>query len=145
MNVTVVDKAWREQRGTDAGSQLLKGSRPAGVNPWSLRIGAPGEGDEYVGHLVAITREKIIDLSLDQGSRPHKGMHLDPVVLPLVKGPNPQVVAHYRTVDGCDVLWTRDEKNPGDWKFSKNWNSSEPTISDLITRTVDYIRASSAE
>lgn len=46
---------------------------------WGVSVGAPTKDpNDWAGHLVAIVKDRslLIDASIDQASRPHKGIHL---------------------------------------------------------------------
>jgi len=44
---------------------------------------SPDRDNGWSGHLVVVVGGYLLDLTLDQASRPHKGIHLEPMVVPL--------------------------------------------------------------
>lgn len=103
---------------------------------WGVGIGYGNpEPGKWPGHLVAIAGFMLIDLSLDQASRPTKEMPFFPVMLPIVADIydgflSGELAAVFNRSDGCRVVYTafpRDRTYRGcsDWKFK---DRSRPII-----------------
>lgn len=96
--------------------------------PWSIGVGAGGplKHNDWAGHLIATIPEAstIIDLSIDQASRPHKNFTLVPYHAVLDEddwwsGKEP--MATFSNADGCYLLLDRRVPDPVGYLSSPNW------------------------
>lgn len=107
---------------------------------WSIGLGFGGDMGEnkWPGHLVALVRrpQVIVDLSLDQASRPERQIHLAPIVAPadqsflagagqLVGSVNDTVIA-YETIEEHGYLGSPD------WKERERHRRVVPEIVERI-------------
>ena len=103
---------------------------------WSVAIGHrhPGETG-FVGHLVAIIEKNIlVDLSLDQASRPQYNMELCPyariVTDEFLKGEKSVAIVN-------DMAIAYEITNESDWKLSSNWTDKrqyEPLVAAVLDK-----------
>lgn len=99
---------------------------------WEIAI--DGHTPDSSGHVVAIVADKfLLDLSLDQASRPHKNLKLEPALLPLPDNWSGQPVLLYEEPDGMRLMYHRvDNEN---YRKANDWCISErttPVAKDII-------------
>jgi hypothetical protein len=101
---------------------------------WSLGLGFPGDPPDptkWDGHLVAVSKEIvegqvcILDLSMDQASRPHKQMTMEPSVFRIPEGVDEawvqgEIPVMFESPEGCLVSYMAfpDDKS---YSLSTNW------------------------
>lgn len=90
---------------------------------WGVVIGKPGEPEEpgRVNYHVALEVEGgfLLDLSIDQASRPHKGIPLEPFWAPIIGDLHNGHTHVLERDDGCVItyrLLDRDFSQAPDWK-----------------------------
>lgn len=120
--------------------------------PWSIGLGAakpPGierNPHGWEGHLIIEipTTRTFVDLSLDQVSRPHKGMRLKPLAFtledddPFIVGPERFVGVDARA--GCLVSYNRDCPDPNGYLASTNWTGDkgmQEVIDEVAVRIIE--------
>lgn len=114
---------------------------------WSLGVGvasSPPRLGGWNGHLVAIvSRRWLWDLSIDQASRPEKGLQLPPCVVAPV---DEAFLRGKRTLVGEfeNGVITYDAR-PGDrtYQASPNWDY-DPRPAPIVTRTIERLRSLTA-
>lgn len=102
--------------------------------PWSIAVGAEVEDSpDWAGHLVVALphRQMIIDLSIDQASRPLKNLNFDDQPL-VYRIPDPDwwtgesrryaTVAQHKDGPKVGLVFDRDAPDANGYKRSSNWN-----------------------
>jgi hypothetical protein len=113
------------------------------LGAWSVGVGAKGPGQENaVGHLVAVLPEhlRMVDASLDQCNRPHKGIFMPPCVVAQISekflaGEEKLEYAHH----GCRVVYEATP-NENQWRVSSNWTNKAQT-KRAMKAIIRYIEA----
>lgn len=119
---------------------------------WSVGLGLPENVHQPDSglHVVAwadsipgTSRALLVDLSLDQASRPHKAMPLGPLVTEVPRG----YADEFRRSDGGIVLsrpdgvviaYTRHPNDSGYWRASGNWAERDAVIRrEIVQRAID--------
>lgn len=90
--------------------------------PWVIGVDPnddPRDG-RFNGHLVAIAGSVLVDLTLPQVNRPHKGIKLDPTAITL--GPLWDEEGHDGDItdDGVMVIWEKADHNLN-WQLAPDW------------------------
>ncbi len=107
-----------------------------------LASGAWGVG--VTEHVVAWVpaHDAFIDLSLDQASRPHKGLPLEPSVFPLVAGYDWSAPVGYDdVVTGLRVVVDPEPDGDRYWRGHRNWRIT-PVMRAVIADTIRAARRS---
>jgi hypothetical protein len=112
---------------------------------WTIGIApagyaASGATDQNnVGHVVAVTAGRLVDASIDQASRPAKGLTLTPVVAALPDGFNPAdtTATIGYTLDGVHLLYRAS--GSGEFRRSRNWSRS-PENRAIVAETIRALR-----
>lgn len=112
--------------------------------PWSVGVGS-GAGTGWAGHLVATIPDAgiLIDLSIDQGNRPHKGLDLGPYAA-IIEDPDwwadPTKTYAYQTPDEVVLIFDRRVPDPTGYLRSLNWkrrsSHHEPAIFKTVTGNI---------
>lgn len=107
---------------------------------WSVGLGVPNSGEDIVGHYIAYLPDKklLIDASIDQASRPHKGIHIDETLIfpaepEFLEGKEPAVLT---SDEGVSVMYTAHLENKS-YKQSPDWldkSRTQPALRALIDR-----------
>lgn len=71
---------------------------------WALGMGSPPGMREGVGHVVCLSGAWLMDLSLDQASRPERRMTLEPTLIQLQYREG-ELQARGMTEEGCLLMW----------------------------------------
>ena len=96
---------------------------------------------ERAGHVVVLCESVLVDMSLDQATRQHKGIALGPMVFRPAAN-FPEKPAEF-LVNGCVVGYGRSpEHEQGWWRRSKNWTRRDERVRRPVVAAV--IRAASA-
>lgn len=78
-NAPFVQRIEREDRFPDAAETIVW---TTGTDLWSVGLGFSRPHEQHVGHYVALAEGRyLIDASIDQASRPEKGINLPPVMV----------------------------------------------------------------
>lgn len=113
---------------------------------WSVGVVGTGvsENKRWDGHLVAIVDGKwLVDPSLDQASRPQRGLKLDPCVLDATSWTDKAQRATWRSENGI-VLVYQQMTNPGNWRSSPDWALTKPatrrSVRDAVARSIRLLK-----
>lgn len=101
--------------------------KPYRSGEYGIMIGADlGNPEKFPGHLVVVTARRLIDLSLDQGSRPKVGLILEPSSFLLRPG-WPQIFRTRHAVIAYERIADQS------WRSAPDWNR------DNSQDTIDYV------
>lgn len=116
---------------------------------WSVGIGFGAEaevnGEKWAGHLVGITRheDKLLlwDPSLDQANRPHKNMHLAPLVTPIRFDPYIKDEEIRLSAFDCFMAYVGKEEGSGVLNTSPDWIQHDRFQSNIAQALRDLAAA----
>lgn len=139
---------------TDLGTLLntLSSEQPGG--PWTIGIGVgTGKVGAWAGHLIVTLPEihGVLDLSIDQGSRPHKNIHLEPYWGVLdddgwwSEDEDSSPLYPIASPDGTLVMLDRRATDPTGYLTSPNWKRKgvvgQGTYRTLTGRLIREVKA----
>lgn len=83
----------------------------------------PTRPDRFAGHLVAVVAGRwLLDLSLDQASRPLRGLTLGPLLVPYLAEQMATGWTTYETANGTTVMYRRSQIVRGPvWRGAPGW------------------------
>jgi hypothetical protein len=134
-NAPFMSRVKRERRYPDS-TEVIKWT--TGTNLWSVGVGYTTNNEPHVGHLIAIVENKyLVDASIDQASRPHKGILLPPVMIGAVsrdfrrfkKGSKFEIEGP----DGTLVTYRPDHHTHNLYLKSTNW-TDKALLAPAVTR-----------
>lgn len=117
----------------DLGQHLLQYPADQEGGPWSIGLGAGGDPmpGKWAGHLVVeLVRDRVlVDMSADQISRPHKQMHLEPMVWQVDDEPwwlGQETRSKFQVYENAAghrlaVMFDREPPDPEGFKRTQNW------------------------
>lgn len=130
------DELGREPTKQEQKEWLMKGA-------WTIQIDRNDrDPDNHVGHLVIGIDGHLLDLSLDQASRPHKQIHLEPMAIPATAR---NFYAHegdrftYEVLPGCVVKYMYHPENQVPFT-SPDWTRADERYHHVVERIEDRIR-----
>lgn len=116
--------------------QSFTGKFQPGEHSVGIGYGVPaGTRPGFDGHLVAVTDDSLIDLSLDQASRPHKGIVLLPQRIPFSGFPLSG------TIGQCVVCYT--QLNNYDYIQAPDWCKRPELFDEIADEIVSEIKCPS--
>lgn len=100
----------------------------ANSGAWGVGVGYPSEpgkqdGSKWPGHLITYSGEFLLDLSIDQASRPHKGIHLEKPLFVKDKEMNEFTSGKKNLpifLDGCVIIY-RPLPDEHSYTNSRDW------------------------
>lgn len=108
---------------------------------WSVGIGMGYDPrrrpeDGFNGHLVIKTEGLLVDLAIDQASRPEKGLPIESLVVPW---PQTWGIRPFRfCLAGCYYDYSPSEngayQDAPDWKESDRWTSTVDSVTSILVR-----------
>ena len=116
---------------------------PADWPPGAYSVGIDGGAHKpgrWNGHLIALTATVAIDASLDQFSRPRRGLVAEPSAFPLPAGgwANGDPIGFECTERGTVVIYERHAD--ADWRRSPNWRASLPAMRRVVGLAIRELR-----
>lgn len=138
-------EAWHNSPPETRGPMGLKGedSWAVGIEGSDLNVFTRGDkGGRWNGHLMVQAQDLFFDFSLDQFSRPEKGMAVDVGLFPVQDIWTEHGVAVYRRHDGVAVVYrsldgAKGYTNAPDWRMSKWWHRH--VVGQLINRMKEQL------
>lgn len=116
--------------------------------PWSMGLGLGGdpEPNKWAGHLVISLPyvRTMLDLSIEQANRPHKGLHFDRPIMWFVADnewwagerllSEPMMYANDETDERIMVMFDREDRNGTfrDYRQTANWNRRSSVPGDVF-------------
>lgn len=101
-----------------------------------------GERRSWDGHLVALVNDGawLIDPSLDQLSRPHRGLSLTPVVLSAVEWDDYKHAYGWLNDDTGTVMIYQAMPEPGNWRSSRDWVGYKSEIREAVAAAIRALK-----
>jgi hypothetical protein len=118
---------------------------------WSVGVAGTGKfdpvNDDWDGHLVALIDSRnekdtqlIVDTSLDQLSRPQRGIELEANVFPVPR-PWGGVEMVYTSTDPDLVLTFKVSNTPGQWRTARDWTQRRNLVRQVTASSIKRLRA----
>jgi hypothetical protein len=114
---------------------------------WSVALGLEAQrqeklarGERAGGHVVAVLGKYLIDLSLDQASRPHKGIVLTPLVFEFDAVVEAGATWTYSLNDGDCYVEYKLRPDLETWRDSPDWRQGRKRYRSQVGRIVRAIR-----
>lgn len=115
---------------------------------WGVAVGYPPDDQSrssgYIGHLTALSYHFLIDLSIDQASRPPRSIHLQPIAIRIPESFPHQDPEFTVIQNGCLLLYkarlldTQYRKSK-DWSISARRARAVAAIKDKIRRELQAV------
>jgi hypothetical protein len=149
VEVLIVNRAWREalERGEFDPTVKLPdalfeaGAYGLGLGVESQRLEKLARGEEAGGHVVAVVDRYLVDLSLDQASRPQHGIDLAPRIFEFDGVVTPEERAWtYALNDGACFVEYKLRPDIQTWRDSPDWRFCKKRYADQIGRIIRRIK-----
>lgn len=133
VRVFVANTAWMEGKVGPDFDPLDRATWAEGA--WTVGMGFR-QGEDKTGHLMAHCGDTLVDLSLDQASRPAHGIVLPPALFKTPPGFREGTAGCEYKLNGCLIAYVRAPETDRWWSRSPNWGRRDAKPRREIVATV---------